>query len=85
MYGALMKKKKKHTRQIKIKNGTTKYNKTKAQLGLDVKCLLLGCKVPLQAKRNVINIMLAPQVQRKRIPDLGSAELEGALVLSCPS
>ena len=32
-----------------------------------------------------IDIMLARQVQRKRIPELGSAEPEGALVLSCPS
>ena len=32
-----------------------------------------------------INIMLIPQVQGKRVPDLGSAEHEGALVvLSCP-
>ena len=29
--------------------------------------------------------MFAPQVQRKRVPDLGSAELEGALVLCFPS
>ena len=29
--------------------------------------------------------MLAPQVQRKRVPDLGSAGPEGALVLSFPS
>ena len=29
--------------------------------------------------------MFAPQVQRKRVPDLGSAELEGDLVLCCPS
>ena len=29
--------------------------------------------------------MLAPQVQTKRVPDLGSAEPEGALVISCPS
>ena len=31
--------------------------------------------------------MFAPQVQRKRVPDLGSAELEGALwlLLCCPS
>ena len=29
--------------------------------------------------------MLAPQVQRKRVPDLGSAEPEGALELGCPS
>ena len=32
-----------------------------------------------------IDIMLARQVQRKRVPELGSAEPEGALVLSCPS
>ena len=31
-----------------------------------------------------INIMLFPQFQGKRVPDLGSAEHEGALVLSCP-
>ena len=29
--------------------------------------------------------MFAPQVQRKRVPHLGSAELDGALVLYCPS
>ena len=28
--------------------------------------------------------MLAPQVHRKRVLELGSAEPEGALVLSCP-
>ena len=32
-----------------------------------------------------IDIMLARQVQRRRVPELGSAEPEGALVLSCPS
>ena len=29
--------------------------------------------------------MFAPQVQRKRVLELGSAEPEGALVLSCPT
>ena len=29
--------------------------------------------------------MLAPQVERTRVSDLGSAEPEGAQVLSCPS
>ena len=28
--------------------------------------------------------MFAPQVQRNRVPDPGSAELEGTLVLCCP-
>ena len=45
----------------------------------------LGSKVPFQAKRKRTDIMLPPHVQRKRVPDLGSAEPEGALVLSCPS
>ena len=68
-----------HCKSVKIKNGTTKYNKSK---GGSVR---LGSKVPFQAKRKLIDIMLPPQVQRKRVPDLGSTEPEGALVLSCPS
>ena len=32
-----------------------------------------------------IDIMLARQVQRKRVPELGSAEPEGAVVLNCLS
>ena len=32
-----------------------------------------------------IDIMLARQVQRKCVPELGSAEPEGALVLNCLS
>ena len=75
---ALMKKKKQHTKQINIKNGTTEYNKSK---GGSVRP---GSKLPFQAERKLVNIMLAPQVQRKRVLELGSAEPEGALVLSCP-
>ena len=58
-----MKKKKQHTKQIKIKNGTTKYIKSKS-----------GSVRPGW----LINIMLAPQVQRKRVLVLGSAEPERA-------
>ena len=79
MNGALMKKKKQHTKQINIKNGTTEYNKSK---GGSVRP---GSKLPFQAERKLVNIMLAPQVQRKRVLELGSAEPEGALVLSCPT
>ena len=43
---------------------------------------LITSKLPFQARRRLIN---APQVQRKRVPELGSAELEGDLVLCCPS
>ena len=43
---------------------------------------LLRSKVPFQARRKLIN---APKVHRKRVSDLGSDELEGDLVLCCPS
>ena len=79
MNGALKKKEKQHTKQIKIKNGTTEYNKSK---GGSVRP---GSKLPFQAERKLVNIMLAPQVQRKRVLELGSAEPEVALVLSCPT
>ena len=79
MNGALIKKKKQHTKQINIKNGTTEYNKSK---GGSVRP---GSKLPFQAERKLFNIMLAPQVQRKRVLELGSAEPEGALVFSCPT
>ena len=62
-----------------MKNGTTKYNKSNGG------SIRLGSKVPFQAKRKLINIMLAPQGQRKRVPGLRFAEPEGAPVLSCPS
>ena len=78
MNGALTKKKKQHTKQINIKYGTTKYNKSKEG------SVRLGSKLPFWAKRKLINIMLAPQVQRKRVLGLGSAKPEGALVLNCP-
>ena len=45
----------------------------------------LRSKVPFSAKGKLFNITLAPQAERTRVPDLGSAEPEGALVLSCPS
>lgn len=48
MYGPLMKKKKQHTRQIKIKNGTTKYNKTN---GGSVR---LGSKVPFRPNEKLL-------------------------------
>ena len=47
-----------------------------AQFGKYFKCLFRSDLT--------INIMLIPQVQGKSVPDLGSAEHEGALVLSCP-
>ena len=72
-------KKKTNTRQIRIKNGRTKYNISK---GGSVR---LRSKVPFSAKRKRFNIMLASQVERTCVPDLGSAETEGALALSCPS
>ena len=74
-----MKQKKQHTKQINIKNGTTEYNKSK---GGSVRP---GSKLPFQAERKLVNIMLARQVQRKRVLELGSTEPEGALVLSCPT
>ena len=80
--GALMKKKKQHAGQIskdKKWYNYCNYNKSK---GGSVR---LRAKIPFKAKRKLINIMLPPQVQRERVPDLGSAEPEGALVLSCPS
>ena len=40
VYMGLMKKKKQHTRQIKMKNGTTKYNKSNGG------SIRLGSKVP---------------------------------------
>ena len=73
-----MKKKTKH-KTIRIKNGRTKYNISK---GGSVR---LRSKVPFSAKRKLFNIILAPQVERTCVPDLGSAEPEGALALSCPS
>ena len=48
-----------------------------AQFGFDL-------KVPFKAKPKLIYIMCAPQFQGKRVPDLGSAEPKGPLVLSCP-
>ena len=67
------KEKNNNTRQIKIKNGATKYNK---RTGGSIR---LGSKVLIQTKRKLI-IRLTPQGQRKHVPDLGSAEPEGALV-----
>ena len=49
----------------------------KAQFDLDLKCLFGQTQTYLN--------VLAPQGQRKHVPDLGSPEPEGALVLSCPS
>ena len=50
----------------------------KSNLGLDLKCLF-------KPNANFNNMVLTPQVQRKCIPDLGSAEPDIALILSCPS
>ena len=44
--------------------------------GKDLKCLFCSDLT--------INTMLVPHVQGKQVPDLSSAEHEGALVLSCP-
>ena len=49
-----------------------------AQFGLDLKCLF-------RPNPNLLKSCSLLQDQRKRVPDLGSAEPEGALVLSCSS
>ena len=72
--GALMKKKRQRQKMVQL-------SITKSSGG----SIWLRYKVPFKTRRKLSNIMLAPQVQRKRVPDLGSAEPERALVLSCPS
>ena len=73
--GALIKKKN-NLQHNRNKNSTVVYQVWDAQFGKDLKCLFRSDLT--------INTMLVPQVQEKRVPDLGSAEHEGALELSCP-
>ena len=73
-------KKNQHIRQKKIFKKMVQLSITKlpvreAQLGLDLKCLFIPNA----------NFLISCSEEAYRVPDLGSAEPEGTLLLSCPS